>query len=162
MMHSHHPDWGSHIPMLIALLDKTRGPVLELGLGISSTPLLHMLCADRNRELVSYENEPKFIEMFRKYQTKDHAIRLVEDWDKIDISQPWSVALVDHKPDGHRYLEAQRLTQAAYVILHDSQPEATELYHYDLVYPLFKHRFDYTKFPTHTTVLSNFNDLSWL
>ena len=154
------PTWGSHIPVLIKVMEHTSGCVLELGMGISSTPLLHMLCFDKDRHLVSYEDDPTFIKMFEKYADSTHEIRKVEDWNHINLDHDWSVVLVDHKPAERRIEEIKRLN-AEYIVIHDSEPSMNELYRYDEIYPLFKHRFDYTKALVHTTVLSN-NNLEWL
>ena len=36
--------WGSHLPVLIHLMNHTTGDVLELGTGLYSTPYLHHAC----------------------------------------------------------------------------------------------------------------------
>lgn len=160
MIHKPNPDWSNHIPMLLQALIQTKGPVLELGMGISSTPLLHMFCSHENRQLTSYENDPIFIDMFKKFSSKDHNIILVKDWDKADLNQKWSVALIDHKPEERRKVDITRLANLAEVlIVHDSEPEHNDLYHYDEIYPLFKHRYDYKRLAVHTTVLSNFHNV---
>ena len=159
-MHIHHPDWSSHIPVLIRAMEITDGPVLELGLGISSTPLLHMLCLDRGRVLVSYDNDKQYTDMFRKYHSQGHAIKLVSNWDELDTKEhQWSVVLIDHKPEDSRKVEVRRLAWVDYIIIHDTEPANNYLYEYDQIYPLFKYRFDYTKARAHTTVLSNSKDL---
>lgn len=163
MIHRHDPLWGSHIPVLIEALRQTRGAVLELGLGISSTPLLHMLCADAGRRLISYEHEPQFVDMFKKYRGPMHEITLIEEWDDADMSRyPWGVILVDHKPDERRFVDIIRLKDAAdFLVVHDTEPESDAIFKYTNVYPLFKYRFDYTKFKTHTTVLGNVKEFIW-
>lgn len=161
MMHRPNPDWGTHIPALVATLAKSKGPVLELGMGISSTPLLHALCFDQNKFLLSVDNDPVFTKMFSKYRSTGHHIELIKDWDEI-LDGKWGVVLVDHKPDERRAIEAKKFTQSEFVILHDSEPAHNDLYHYDQVYPLFKYRFDYKKASVHATVLSNFHELDFL
>ena len=163
MIHKFTPDWGTHAPILIKLLDRTQGPILELGLGISSTPLLHALSFDQDRFLLSLENDPQFIEMFCRYRSELHQIELVDNWDSADLVAKWSVVLVDHKPEERRKQEIRRLANfAEYIVLHDSEPTNNSLYEYDQIYPLFKYRYDYTKTKVHTTILSNFHDLNFL
>lgn len=146
------PGWGSHIPVLIEALRQTTGPVLELGMGHSSTILLHMLCADQGRKLISYDNDQTYIKIFRKFSDQGHEIKLV-NWDEIDISQRWGVVLVDEGPAEQRIKNIRKLVNNAdFLVLHDTEDP---IYHYDEIYPLFKYRFDYTKFRTHATVLSN-------
>lgn len=161
MIHRADPNWGSHIPMLVKVLPKTIGSVLELGMGISSTPILHALCADQGKVLISLENEKHFVDMFRKYNTVSHDIYLVNDWDKVPHSKH-GIVLVDHKPDHRRKVEALKFKDSEFVILHDTEPENDDLYRYSEIYPEFKYRFDYKKFKIHTTVLSNTYDLNFL
>lgn len=152
-MHKANPDWGTHIPVLIKALEQTTGPVLEMGMGISSTPLLHALCADRF--LLSMDNDPAFIEMFRKFRTKTHQIELV-NWEDAPIIGKWGVVLVDHKPDSRRKEDIKKLANLAeFLVVHDTQDPQ---YGYEEIYPLFKYRYDFTIHKVHTTVLSTFND----
>ena len=162
-MHTHHPDWGSHIPVLIKVIEITNGTVLELGTGISSTPLLHMLCFDKDRKLVSYDNNQKYVDMFRKYKSETHKINFVNDWDEIDINEHnWSVVFVDHAPGERRVVEIAKFVNAEFVIVHDTEPKENYTYGFNTIYPLFKYKFDYTKTKTHTTVLSNNKEFKWL
>ncbi len=164
MIHRFDPSWGTHLVPLIECLENSRGPVLELGLGISSTPVLHALCEDSDRFLLSLDNDPVFVEMFKKYRSSRHKVELVGDWDLYDLDHNiWAVALIDHKPDARRIKEIIRIADlTTYVIIHDSEPDKNDLYHYDEIYPLFKYKFDYRKTPVHTTVLSNFHDPNFL
>src|SRR3990167_401971 len=155
MIHKANPDWGTHILMLIKVLENSKGPVAELGMGISSTPLLHALCADQGRFLSSYENDPIFIDMFKKYKTKDHDIRLIKNRD--EIMPEWSVVLIDHKPDERRMTEVYRMANSDYLVVHDTE---NDLYKYN--FNSFKYRYDYKKFNVWTTVLSNLHGLNFL
>lgn len=144
--------YGTHIPVLIKIMEKTHGPVLELGSGFSSTPFLYWLCQDQNRLFVSFDNDKDWI------QKVGYPIECITDWDKTKIDDThWSVVLMDHRPAERRIIDIERLKDKAdFIILHDSEPELDKFYLYRRVYPLFKYRFDYTKFLPHTTVLSNF------
>jgi len=156
------PEWGSHIPILIKVLDISEGPVLELGMGVFSTPLLHSLCADKKRLLVSCESDKNYFDAHAAFATNMHKIEFVKNWDNIDIENTrWGVAFVDHAPDKRRIVEVRRLANLAdYVIIHDSNGRYDSFFHYKLIYPLFKYRYEYGKAMPHTTVLSNFKDLS--
>ena len=154
------PNWGTHIPALIEVLNKSHGPVLELGMGISSTPLLHAMCADQNRHLVSYDDNPTFINLFKRFKNSNHEIELVEDWDKVPLElckgEHWGMVLVDHHPDERRYREIERLAHTAdYLVVHDTEPANDDIYQYSKVYNLFKYKTVYGKFNPCTTVLSN-------
>lgn len=142
MIHRADPNWGSHIPMLVKLLPETTGVVLELGMGISSTPLLHALCADQGKFLVSMDDEKHFIDMFRKYETGGHRIYHIKDWNALE-STKYGLVLVDHKPDFRRKLEVEKFKDSDFLVVHDTEPENDNLYGYSEIYPLFKYRFDY-------------------
>ena len=157
------PGWSSHIPILVKILEKTQGDVLELGVGLFSTPLLHWLCQDQQRNLVSFESQQKYFDLNRQFQSDSHHLSLIADWDQIDIDRHWSVAFIDHEPAERRVVEIKRLAKSAdYLIIHDSQSKEDSFYHYSQIYPLFKYRYDYTQAFPNTSVLSNFNRLEWL
>jgi len=160
MMHRPDPSWGTHIPLLVEAIRLTDGPVLEMGMGISSTPLLHALCQDRF--LLSQDNDKTFVDMFRRYNSDNHKIELV-NWEEAQTAGKWSVVLVDQKPEERRKEDIKLLANLAdYIVVHDTEPESEHLYKYSEVYPLFKYRFDDKRQPVHTTILSNFHDFNKL
>jgi hypothetical protein len=149
--------------MLLKVLRMTSGSVLELGVGWFSTPMLHYICMDMNRVLISYDSDKKFVDKFKEFSNDTHKIEFIEDWDKADILKPWSMAFIDHSPGPRRGMDAGRLSQyAEYVICHDSEQKRDHIYEYGKIYSLFKYRWNYTKLWPHTVVLSNFHDLSQL
>lgn len=156
--------WSSHIPMLVKMLQNSSGPVLELGMGLFSTPVLHWMCQDLDRKLVSYENEEKYFKIDLDYQNPNHEVKLVENWDDAEIDNThWGMILVDHAPASRRKVDIRRLANKAdFLIVHDTQPEDERFYKYHWVFPEFKYRYDYTKASPNTTILSNFIDLSFL
>ena len=155
-----YPHWGSHLPILIKIVQMTKGPILELGVGIVSTPVLHWMCHEANRELVSYELHEGYFDMFKRFQNNYHKMHLPKNWDEAKIERPWDVALIDHNDD-RRATEVKRLANhAKYLIVHDTEDSADHHYGYSKIFPMFKYRHDYPKVPTRTTVLSNFVDLS--
>ena len=149
--------YASHLPVLTRLLPTTTGPVLELGIGLYSTPYLHWICSASRRQLTSYDSDPKWIRYFRDAKSDIHEVALIDDWDKMPIDMFWDIAFIDHAPDHRRSIEAKRLANnAKYLILHDTEPEVDSLYGYSQIYPLFKYRYDYTLAKPYTTILSNF------
>ena len=151
--------YGSHLPVLMRAFDRSTGPVLELGMGVFSTPYLHYACMLAGRQLVSYDDNTRWIGLFEPYQSLLHDIRLVDDWDTIDLAVHWALALVDHT-DTWRAHDIERLAwYAQYVIVHDTNGRYESSYHYSTIYTLFRYKLYYTgAFPS-TTVLSNFCDL---
>lgn len=164
-----HIGGGSHLPILSRILAMSDGPVLELGMGLFSTPYLHWACFDKKRRLVSYENKKDFYELFIFDDKRElgndykyHEVKFVEnsDWDKIDISEHWGVVLVDHNPGPRRKEEIRRLANNAdYIVVHDTNGRNDWYYHYTEIFSLFKYHYR-TKVYPETSVLSNFKDLS--
>lgn len=145
--------WGSHIPMLVKAFEASEGPVLELGMGVFSTPLLHWLCLDAGRTLVSYDNDPTYFEMNRTFDSPDHHIHFADNWDTIDIDRHWGLVFVDHHPSQRRGTDARRLADKCDImVLHDTNE--SEKHDYDAVYPLFEYRYDWKRAKPYTTVLS--------
>ena len=154
------PHWSSYIPCLLRAMLNSEGDVLELGTGLVSTPLLHWLCFDMDRKLVSYEGDKKYADMNASFACDFHEVIYAPDWDAIDIEKKWGVALVDHQPDERRHVEIARLAQFAdFIIAHDSQPRWEKKFRYNDVSRLFKYRYDDKNSKTHTTVFSNFKEL---
>ena len=158
------PKYGSHLPILLRLVDLTAGPILELGTGGYSTAMLDLMCRQTKRKLVSYDNDPKWHKDNLQWQSDFHDIKLIQDWDKAEIdSIHWSIVLIDHRPALRRRVEAVRLKDKAdFILLHDSEPEIDRFYRYSSIYKHFKSRYDYTKVKPNTTILSNFVDIKKL
>ena len=147
--------YGTHLPVLAYFVSKTTGPVLELGSGYYSTPILNLLCKDRL--LVTADSNKEWIRRFYSLRNYNHAFFEVDDWSKFDhIDKPWDVAFVDHAPGERRVVDIERLkNNCKYILVHDSE---TASYGYEPTLSTFKYRYDYRFFRTWTTVVSNFND----
>jgi len=155
---------GSHIPVIIKVMQISDGPVLELGTGMNSTSVFHWLCNEQGREIDSYESNKMFHRHAWNYHTDWHRIHKVEDWDKdLKIDKHWGVVFIDHAPGKRRVEELIRVANnAEFVIVHDTEKKSDWHYNYSRGFPNYKYRFDYTKAYPHTSVLSNFRDLSEL
>lgn len=155
-------DRGSHLPVLMKIVNMTNGPILELGAGPFSTPFLHWACFEKKRKLVSYENNREFfLSDIEQYQSDFHEVHFVENWDKIDISGHWDVAFIDHCPKLRRIKEIKRLANSAnYIVVHDTEGRSDRKYKYSTIYHLFKYRYDFRNARPFTTILSNLKDLS--
>lgn len=143
--------YGTHLPILVKAVMATDGPVLELGCGLASTPVLFWLCQSAGRRFVSIENDKKWIKQV------GYPIYFTDDWNKIEVDDTyWSVVFLDHRPGERRIIDAIRIEDKAdIIILHDSEPELDKYYQYSKIYPMFKYRYDDNKFLPHTVVLSN-------
>jgi hypothetical protein len=155
--------WGSHLPILDKVINHTTGNVLELGMGIYSTPYLFWMCLAKNRTLTSYDNNVKYYSMVGKTNNPQHKSYLIEDWDSLELTEQWDVAFIDVDPIPKRAELAKKLMfNARFVILHDTQERDEKYYNYSSIYPLFVYRYDYKKFMPNTSVLSNFERLDFL
>lgn len=145
------------MPVILSLVKNTDGPILELGAGPFSTPLLHWLCAESGRELWTFEEDPEYFEFAQKFRSRNHHIRFVEDWEKVDFPEA-SIALVDQMTK--RAETAIMLKDKVdYVVLHDS--ESPEVYGYEEVFKQFKFRYDWDFCRPWTTVLNNSGPSGW-
>lgn len=155
------PRYASHLPVLVQALGKTSGPVLELGMGAYSTPILDAICELEHRPLTSIDNDWAVVKWAKtRYNGPQHEITYVRDWADTQIEKPWGVALVDHSPGPRRKVDIARLADyAGYIIIHDSNGRYNGEYDYASIYPLFKYKLDWAAINPSTTVLSNFNPL---
>ena len=149
---------GTHLPILSKILTTTTGPVLELGSGWNSTPLMYWTCKAEGRLFKSYENDKKWVE------SMEGLTEYTESWDLIDIDDTyWSVVLIDCRPAKKRRELALRLKRNAdYILLHDSEPEINSFYGYKQIRDKFTYSYQFDKLKPNTLVLSNICDLKYL
>lgn len=142
-------EYSTHIPMLIKAVQMTNGSVLELGAGLYSTPLLHWLCAESGRKLITYETDPGFFEWLKTYQSETHSIV-----DNLNLPEShWSVVFIDNGIDEREKCAIRFKDSADLIVLHDTE---SDLYGYKNVFPHFKFRYDWKFCKPWTTTLSNF------
>ena len=149
---------STHYAALIGAVLATDGPILELGCGLYSTPLLHALCQAGQRTLVSADNDVDWAEKFWATADGWHTVAYVPDWDEWDVivSREWSVVLVDHAPAHRRVAEIKRLAnRARFIVVHDTEPEMEEMYHYEAVLGEFAYRLNFTCCRPYTAIVSN-------
>ena len=157
--------YGSHAIVLLAAvyLSKT-GPILELGMGSSSTPILHRLSFDQKRLLVSADSDQRWINRYTSFTKNNsfHRLRHIAvntemgvEWAMSGIadSANWSVVFIDHRPGPRRKFDLMLYaTRSDLVVLHDT--EKTSLYKYHEGLPLYPYQYRFQKLNTHTDVLS--------
>lgn len=157
---------STHFPMLIKTVQMTTGTVLEVGSGIFSTPLLHWLCYGQKRMVITIEHYKHYLDFASKFKSEWHQV-LYKDPKKImEFQVPnerLSVVFIDHSPKRPRTRGDDALLfkdVADFVVLHDAGVDGHKKYGYDQLYSQFKYRYDWTGCLPHTTVLSNFIDVS--
>lgn len=155
--------YSTFLPILMEVVNRTSGDVLELGGGVFSTPVLHWMCETKKRNLLTVENDKKWIRFLQQYyRTDHHKFLYVDDWDQAEdaINKEWDVVLVDHSPSERRIEEIKKLAnRAKFIVAHDSQPWKDHQYQYSTIYPLFKYKLDFNIVDYQTVLLSNFVDL---
>lgn len=166
-------DYGSHIPILAAAVAATRGPVVELGAGDNSTPMLHYMCRAMRRGLVTFDNDPKWMTRFSEYNNQDwHMVcGVCPPW-HMEIENPacwypsvnsarWGLAFVDCAPGEIRTPLIRRLKDRAdLIVVHDSEKDhgSGADYKYEQVIPEFRYVSEFRRFRPYTLVLSNVMD----
>ena len=146
--------WGTNIPLLASVVASAGpGPVLEVGSGHFSTPLLKEMCDAMGRELVVLEHDAEWAQSHADLAVD---LRHVDDWTKWPIdAKRWSVVFVDNQPDTTRIaniLQAKDI--AEFVVIHDTlNPYFKGMD--SMLDLIFKYRYDYTHMAPCTTVVSN-------
>lgn len=131
--------WGSHLAPLMACLGASTGPVLELGVGHFSTPILHAYCVASDRKLISVEDHLEWFEGFRqKYECDGHQF-IMADYavivPELARTKQFGVAFIDNSPGGQRRADdfTSLITVSDYVVVHDYHGENEEA-----IFPLIK------------------------
>lgn len=154
--------YTTHMGTLIRVLLHSKGDVVECGGGVFSTPLLHWLCKAMDRNLITYEHDPDYYAFERMFQSRQHRIRFVEDWDKIDTKKHVGVVFIDHHPPERRMIETLRFKDTAdYIVIHDTERES-RTYNRQEVFDEFKYRYDWKDCRPWTSVVSNLKEVSFL
>lgn len=167
------PEYGTHMCPLTVAVVNTVGPILELGSGDYSTPLLHALCAKNKRLLVSTDTDKKWLDLFMDLERSWHTfvyISVYEDdyqlnpkphkWDSIGNDIHWSVVFIDHRPGERRVEDIIRLRKNTDIfVVHDTHEPS---YGYEPTLSSFKYRYLYERYFTTTTLVSDTVDVAQL
>ena len=149
---------GSHLPIVGKLLSHINGPILEMGSGFFSTPILYWSAMAKGQPFRSYEGNKEWADLM------GDPVRYVENWNDVNINEMrWAVAFIDHGSAILRKDHALAVKDNAdFIVLHDSEPRNDRHYKFSEIYNQFKYRFDFTVVTPHTTILSNVHNLDFL
>ena len=163
----HH--YGSHaIVLLAAAFLSPSGPILELGMGSTSTPLLSRLAQDQRRPLVSADSDQRWINYFSSLSSNNsfHRFKHVEiktemgvEWAMANLEdmERWNIVFLDHRPGPRRKFDLMAYSQRSdLVVLHDTEQTSMYQYHEGLKY--YPYQFRFIKLKTFTDVLSTRNE----
>ncbi len=157
-------NWGTHQTHLITAVVHTNGPILELGCGDFSTPLLHAICSVNQRTLLSADADKKWLRLFLDLETPWHKFIYVpvfenpnnpqaHEWDQVGKGIHWSIVFIDHSPGYRRATDIQRLrTHADIFIVHDTEKAYKD---YKPVLESFKYKFVFKRYKKQTTLVSD-------
>ena len=117
--------YDTHQRLLVKHMMQTTGPVIELGAGNYSTPILHEIAAVQGRHLTTFDNNPDWLNRFKIFEWEHHSLKLLSTWDEFH-ALPCGLAFVDHAdpPQHPRWLQVQKLLPVANVIvIHDTEDD---------------------------------------
>jgi hypothetical protein len=118
--------WCSYMPALIHAVARSTGPILEIGVGHFSTPVLHEI-ATAGRRVVSVEDAPAWIKMFEHYSSAFHEIKggSYDDILPTLTGTQWGVTFIDNSPGGERRRKdfVAFLPISDFVVVHDYHSE---------------------------------------
>lgn len=128
MNYNQNDPYSTHVPYLIKLLENIKGtknPILELGCGFGSTPILHDFSEKNNVGLLTLENDINWMTQIKSKFNESHLHKYfqVYDWneslDKVS-QQEYSLIFVDQSPWEARKLSIDKLrNKCEFILLHD-------------------------------------------
>ena len=124
---------ATHQPCLILAIENSVGDVLELGMGMFSTDLIHHILKDEDRNIVSVEDNREWMNKFIHNKTEKHQFhaieRSVESWKTaVDeyCKRKWGLVFVDQgwgeeiwRP-ARNYSVQQLVNCSDFVVAHDA------------------------------------------
>jgi hypothetical protein len=156
---AHADGWGTHVPLLASVLATSEpGPVLEIGVGNGSSPLLVEMCRAMGRDLIGMDSSKAWLDEIRDigYPSLLH----ITDWELLpgwmsDFDKQWSVIFIDHGP-GEARLPALKACRnyADHIVVHDTLNPGY-MPGMDDYLSTFRYRTDYIKMTPCTSVVSD-------
>jgi hypothetical protein len=175
--------FSTHQPLLVAALLKTQGPILEIGGGNYSTPLVSAFANAQRRETHTVETNAAMHELLKRFSSEFHKIWQVSGYDfapdgrfmprtdttraqYIEIQarfladfckerpQRWSVVFIDQAPGYLRVPAIEHFADIAdFIVTHDT--EMVEAYGFEPCLSTFRHRWDSRLQVPYATIVSN-------
>lgn len=125
--------YATHQPALIWALENSMGNILELGVGDTSTLLLHNSIKNTNKKIISVDDNQEWLNKYAHLKNKNHDFIYVNptlfDWNnKIDefLNINWGIVFVDHANVEHiwrvsrPYAIKKLIDCSDFVVAHDS------------------------------------------
>lgn len=115
--------YATHQPVLYEVLRRTAGPVLELGSGKGSTPLIHHFAP--GRRIITVDNDQEWLTPLKHlYEDEHHRFIHTADWNETlnspELQGPWDAVFIDQSPWEARYLSLMKFKDTArFIVIHD-------------------------------------------
>lgn len=175
--------FSTHQPLLVAALLKTQGPILEMGGGNYSTPLVSAFANVQRREAHTVETNAAMHELLKRFSSPFHKIWQVNGYDfapdgrflpRADTTRAqyieiqarfladfcqerprrWSVVFIDQAPGYLRVPAIEHFADAAdFIVTHDT--EMAEAYGFEPCLSAFRYRWDSRIQVPYSTIVSN-------
>ena len=159
--------YGSHQPVLIHLLNTiTEGNVMEFGMGIHSTSIMHTICAKQGRKLLSIDNDMKWFSQNEKYRTENHEMHFFNTNKLLNceydfFNMDFAIIFVDAAPASLRQFFIEKMKgHTDYMIVHDTEELSHPGIHngqnvYKYNFSSFKHVLHFYKIMPTTSIISD-------
>jgi hypothetical protein len=174
--------FSTHQASLVAAMLATRGPILELGGGWYSTPLVSAFSVAQQRVACTVETNDPFLQLLKAYSSPLHEFHHLAGYDfepsgkfsprpgttraeYIGIQQrfldelcarhrePWSIVFIDQRPGFLRTPSLEHFAnRAEFLVVHDTEHPA---YEYEPLLSQFRFRCDVRLHVPATTIVSN-------
>jgi len=145
--------WQTHQETLIAACYQTSGPIIELGTGDGSTPLLHSTFPERL--IISVDTKIEWLQKFFYLASQRHFFMLVKDFTHFELPvQHAGVLFIDSAPAEQRPMCINRFASMAdLIVVHDTElPDPG--YCWGNCFDQFKHVWIDKRYENWTTVVS--------
>jgi hypothetical protein len=123
------------LPLMIANLLMKKGPILEMGLNLVTTPLLNRIAQDYNRSVESIDLQKKYDFDYTKLnRTSNHRIRLVDNYDLANYGTTgmWAIVFVDHSLASMRASNVIQFRSTSQIVLaHDAELNNDVVFKYE-------------------------------
>lgn len=175
---------GTHsVPLAITCMN-TAGPVLEMGCGLYSTPLLHAICNKQVRRLHTVDHAEAWLKKFAHMKTRLHTFehlkcgsfnvtfyefayrllprwtkRIDDAWNQVGGGEHWSVVFLDQLPLSRRVKDIKRLRSSTDIfVIHNTNKLGNWLSEFWPYLRSFKYYYIFPVFPA-TVVCSDNQDV---
>lgn len=176
--------YSTHQPLLVAAMLYTQGPILEMGGGYYSTPLVSAFANIQQREAHTIETSAEVYDLVKHFSSRFHNIWRVDGYDfesagvfmpRADMTRAqyveiqsrfladfcekiprrWSVVFVDHSPGFNRVPAIEHFANIAdFIVAHDTELDRLG---YEPCLSTFRYRWDFRPYLPQSTIVSNFH-----